>query len=281
MIAWITEPLSQEIVLRGILELTALGVVSGGLGCWIVLSGMSYSAESLAHGMLPGLVGAALLGVPLLLGGAAGLLVASISIALIARVPRLDADVGVSVVITALFGLGVLLGLSPQTPAGLNEILFGDVLGVSDLDIALAAGLGVVMVVVLAVLHPSLMAVGFDRLNARALGRSPAAFDVVLSLLLAAAALVAVQALGNLLVVAMLVGPAATARVLCDRMVAMMVVATLVAFAGSVAGLYLSYHGDVAAGASVTVAILALYVLALAWRAVTGLRAGRRAALAG
>ncbi len=281
MIAWITEPLSQEIVLRGILELTALGVVSGGLGCWIVLSGMSYSAESLAHGMLPGLVGAALLGVPLLLGGAAGLLVASISIALIARVPRLDADVGVSVVITALFGLGVLLGLSPQTPAGLNEILFGDVLGVSDLDIALAVGLGVVMVVVLAVLHPSLMAVGFDRLNARALGRSPAAFDVVLSLLLAAAALVAVQALGNLLVVAMLVGPAATARVLCDRMVAMMVVATLVAFVGSVAGLYLSYHGDVAAGASVTVAILALYALALLWRAAAGLRAGRRAALAG
>ena len=280
MIDWITEPLSQAIVVRGILELTALGVVSGGLGCWIVLSGLSYSAESLAHGMLPGLVGAALLGVPLLLGGAVGLLVASISIALIARVPRLDADVGVSVVITALFGLGVLLGLSPRTPAGLNEILFGDVLGVSDLDIGLAVGLGFVMVVVLAVLHPSLMAVGFDRLNARALGRSPATFDVVLSLLLAAAALVAVQALGNLLVVAMLVGPAATARVLCDRMVAMMAVATLVAFIGSVGGLYLSYHGDLAAGASVAVAILALYALALLWRAARSLRAGRRAAIA-
>lgn len=280
MIDWITEPLSHAIVVRGILELTALGVVSGGLGCWIVLSGLSYSAESLAHGMLPGLVGAALLGVPLLLGGAVGLLVASVSIALIARVPRLDADVGVSVVITALFGLGVLLGLSPQAPAGLNEILFGDVLGVSDLDIVLAVGLGFVMVVVLAVAHPSLLAVGFDRLNARALGRSPATFDIVLSLLLAAAVLVAVQALGNLLVVAMLVGPAATARVLCDRMVAMMVVATVVAFIGSVGGLYLSYHGDLAAGASVTVAILALYALAVLWRSAAGLRAGRRAALA-
>ncbi len=279
MIAWLTDPLTHGIVVRAMLELTLLGVVSGGLGCWIVLSGMSYSAESLAHGMLPGLVGAALLGVPLLVGGAVGLVIAALSIVVVARVPRLDSDVAVSVVVTALLGLGVLMGLSPRTPAGLGEILFGDVLGVSDLDIRLAAGLGAAIVVVLAVLHPTLMAIGFDRAGARALGRRPAPFDAVLAVLLAGATLVAVQALGNLLVVAMLVGPAATARVLCDRMAAMMLTATLVAFAGSVAGLYLSYHASVAAGASVTAAILTLYGLALLWRAATALR-GRRTAAA-
>jgi len=277
VIAWLTDPLAHGIVVRGILELTLLGVVSGGLGCWIVLSGTSYSAESLAHGMLPGLVGAALLGVPLLVGGAVGLVIAALSIVVVARVPRLDSDVAVSVVVTALLGLGVLMGLSPRTPAGLGEILFGDVLGVSDLDIGLAAGLGAVIVAVLVVLHPTLMAIGFDRAGARALGRAPAPFDVVLAVLLAGATLVAVQALGNLLVVAMLVGPAATARLLCDRMAVMMLTATLVAFAGSVAGLYLSYHASVAAGASVTVAILALYGLALLWRVATGVRARRTA----
>ena len=172
-------------------------------------------------------------------------------IALVGRVPRLDGDVAVSVVITSLFGLGVLLGLAPEVPAGLNGILFGDVLGVTDLDIALAAGLAVGVVAVLTVLHPSLLVTGFDRLNARALGRSPAALDVVLALLLAAATLVAVQALGNLLVVAMLVGPAATARLLTRRMAPMMITATAVAAGAAVAGLYASYHARVAAGAAV------------------------------
>jgi ABC-type Mn2+/Zn2+ transport system permease subunit len=280
MIAWLTDPLSHAIVVRGILELTLLGLVSGGLGCWIVLSGLSYSAESLAHGMLPGLVAAALLGVPVLLGGAVGLLVAALAIALVARVPRLDGDVAVSVVVTALLGLGVLMGLSPRTPAGLGQILFGDVLGVGGGELALAGGLALVTVVALAVLHPSLLAIGFDRGGASAAGRRPAPYDAVLAVLLAAATLVAVQALGNLLVVAMLVGPAATARLLCDRMAPMMLTATLVAFAGSVAGLYLSYHASVAAGASVTLMILALYVLALTWRTAfsRGSRRRRRAA---
>ena len=128
-----------------------------------------------------------------------------------------------SVVVTALLGLGVLLGLSPRTPAGLDEILFGDVLGVSDLDIGLAAGLGVVIVVVLAVLHPSLMAIGFDRAErARARALAGAVRRRARRCCWRGATLVAVQALGNLLVVAMLVGPAATARLLCDRMAAMM-----------------------------------------------------------
>ncbi len=276
MIDWLADPLGQQIVVRGIVELTLLGIVSGGLGCWIVLSGRSYSAESLAHAMLPGLVVAGLLGVPLLVGGGLGLLVGAVCIALVGRVPRLDGDVAVSVVITSLFGLGVLLGLAPEVPAGLRDLLFGDVLGVTDGDIALAGALAAIMVVVLAVTHHSLLAVGFDRLSARALGRSPAAFDILLAVLLAAATLVAVQALGNLLVVAMLVGPAAAARLLTRRMVPMMLTATAVAAGASVAGLYVSYHARLAAGASVTLALVAAFVLALVARAA--LEAGPRRA---
>jgi len=266
MIDWLLEPLRQGIVVRGVAELVLLGVVSGGLGCWIVFSGLSYSAESLAHGMLPGLVAAGILGVPILLGGAVGLLVAALAIALVARVPRLDPGSATSVVVTTLLGLGVLLGLSPSAPAGLDGILFGDVLGVSDADILLTAGLAVAVTGLLAVLHPSLLLVGFDRVNARALGRSPLAFDVVLALLLALATLVAVQALGSLLVVAMLVGPAASARLVSRRMAPMMVLATLVAALASVAGLWLSYHADVAAGASVTLALGGVFLVLLAGR---------------
>ncbi|MCU0312899.1 MAG: metal ABC transporter permease [Solirubrobacteraceae bacterium] len=268
MIDWLTDPLAQRIVLRGIAELTLLGVVSGALGCWVVLAGRSYSAESLAHAMLPGLVVASLLGFSLLLGGALGLLAGALGIALVGRLPRLDGDVAVSVVITSLFGLGVLLGLAPEVPAGLSDLLFGDVLGVTDADLVLTAALAVAMTAVLALVHHSLLAVGFDRLSAPALGRSPAAFDVLLALLLALATLVAVQALGNLLVVAMLIGPAASARLLCRRIVPMMALATAIAAGASVAGLYLSYHAELAAGASVTLALVAAFVLASLIRAV-------------
>ena len=277
LLHWLTDPLGSGLVLRGIAELTLLGVVSGGLGCWVIFSGLSYSAESLAHSMFPGLVLAALLGVPLVVGGAAGLLVAAIAIALVGRVPRLDPEVAVAVVISTLFGLGVLLGLSPSTPAGLNGILFGDVLAATDVDMVLAGSLGAVVLVVLALLHPTLLVVGFDRGNAAALGRSAGATEAVLGVLLAAATLVAVRALGNLLVVVMLVGPAATARLVTDRMASMMLAATGFAVFASIAGLYASYHAQVAAGAAVTGAIAVTFLLVLAGRSLVDLLVGARA----
>lgn len=276
MIEWITAPLQEQIVLRAIAELALLGVISGALGCWILLSGRSYSAESLAHAMLPGLVLAALLGVPLIVGGAAGLVAGAVLIALAGRLPRLDSDVAVSVVITTLFGAGVLIGLAPEVPAGLSDILFGDVLAVGNGDLFWTALVAVATVVLLTVLHPSLMTVGFDRMNAAAFGRNPAAFDVVLAVLLAAATLIAVQALGNLLVVTMLIGPAAAARLLTHRLVPMMLTAVSVAVLASVAGMYLSYHAGLAAGASVALALVAAFLLALAFRAAGDLVVGGR-----
>jgi ABC-type Mn2+/Zn2+ transport system permease subunit len=266
MIEWLLEPLREPIVARSLAELALLGLISGTLGCWIVLAGRAYSAESLAHSMLPGLVGAALLGLPLVLGGAIGLAVGASLIALVGRIKVLGSEVAVSVVITSLFGAGVLLGLAPTTPAGLNGILFGDLLAVGAGDIALAALYAAVVLIILFVLHEGLLVSGFDRLNARALGRSPAPLDLVLALLLAGATLVAVQALGNLLVVAMLIGPAATARLLTRRIGPMMLTAVAIAWVASLVGLYASYHAELAAGAAVTCALVLAFVVALLTR---------------
>ena len=236
---------------------------------------MSYSAESLAHGMLPGLVLAALTGLPLVVGGAAGLAVAAIAIALVGRVPRLDHDVAVSVVVTAMLGLGGLMALSPATPAGLGELLFGDVLGVTDGDLLLTGAAVVVTLVLLRALSAGLIACVFDPAAARLLGRSPGAYDAVLALLLALATLAAVQALGSLLVVAMLVGPAATARGVCHRVPAMMGVSIAVAAAAAVAGMYASYHARTGASASVTAAVAVIYALVVG--AAGGARRSARA----
>lgn len=257
------EPWRTGIDQRALAEVVLLGIVGGALGCWIIFYNLSYSTESLAHALLPGLVVAALAGIPLVVGGAAGLVVAALAIAAAARTPAIGRDTAVAVVVTGFLGLGALLALAPDTPAGLGALLFGDVLGVSETDLALAGALAVAVLAALRILHGRLLLVGFDRLNAPALGVRPAVVDAALLLLVAAALLVAVQGLGNLLVVAVLVGPAAAARAVTHRMPTMMAAAAAVAVLAGCGGLYLSYYARTAAGASIAAVIVATYVVAL------------------
>ena len=257
----ILEPWTEAIMQRALAEVALLGVVGGALGCWVVFYGLSYSAESIAHAMFPGLVLAVLLGLPLLLGAGVGVLVAAVAIAIFGRAPAIGRDTSVAVVISALFGLGVVLAFAPESPPGVQHLLFGDILGVSDLDLALAAGLAAVVLVALRLLHSQLLAVGFDRESARPLGGKPGLANVALLVLVGLATVVAVQGLGNLLVVAVLVGPAATARLLARRMVPMMALAAILALLAGVAGLYLSYYAGTAAGASVAGTMVAFYLL--------------------
>jgi ABC-type Mn2+/Zn2+ transport system permease subunit len=258
----ISDPWADPVGRRALLEVALLGVTGGALGCWIVFYQLSYSAESLAHALLPGLVLAALTGLPLLLGGAAGVLVAAVAVAAAGQVPAIGRDTAVAVVVTTLFGAGALLALSPSSPPGLQGLLFGDVLGVSDTDLALAGGLAALVLAALALLHPRLLAVGFDRLNAPGLGVRPIVVDVALLVLVALALLVAVQGLGNLLVVAVLVAPASAARLVARRMGPMMAASAAIAIVAGIGGLYLSYYAGTAAGASIAAVLVGAYLVA-------------------
>lgn len=258
----LSAPWEEGIDRRAFLEVCLLGLSGGALGCWIVFYELSYSAESLAHALLPGLVIAALAGIPLVLGAAGGVLVAALAVTAAARIPGIGRDTAVAVVVTGLFGLGALLALSPATPAGLGALLFGDILGVGDGDLLLAGALAAVVLGALRLLHPRLLLVGFDRTVAPGLGVSAAAVDAALLSLVALALLVAVQGLGTLLVVAVLVGPAAAARRLARRMPAMMGLSTAIAILAGCAGIYLSYYAGTAAGASIAGLIVACYVAA-------------------
>ena len=261
----LADPFAQALMRRALVEVLLLAAVGGALGCWVVLGGLSYSAESLAHGMLPGLVLAALAGVPLLLGGAAGILVAALAIALAGRIPgaeRIGRDDAVAVAVATLLGLGALLALSPATPLALGGLLFGDVLATTRGDLLAAAALVALVLVALALVHQRLLAVGFDRAGARALGISPLLADAVLLTLLALAVLVAVQGLGNLLAVAVLVAPAAAARLLARRFAPMLTLAVVLGALAGVGGLYLSYYARVATGPSIAGLLVATYLVA-------------------
>jgi ABC-type Mn2+/Zn2+ transport system permease subunit len=261
-------PWSESFMQLALAELVILGIVGSVVGCWILYYELAYSAESLAHALFPGLVGAALLGLPLLAGGAAGVAGAAAAVALVRRVPTLGADTAVAVVITSLFGLGVLLALTPATPPGLDALLFGDLLGVTRGDVAASGALAVAAGAVLVVLHRPLLLVGFDRTTARAFGSRPLLVDLALLGLIAVAIVIGVRALGNLLVLALLVGPPATARLFVHRMTRVMATAVGIAVVASLGGLYLSYYANLAAGASVAVVMVGTYVVALAARAV-------------
>ena len=144
------------------IEIVLVGGFCGALSFWIVSYRLSYAAESLAHGLLPGLVLAALAGAPLLLGAGAGVSAAAALVALAGRDERIGADTATAVVVTGAFGLGGLLALSPDAPARLEELLFGDPLGVGDSDLVAAMALALVGGAALLALHRPLCAVAFD-----------------------------------------------------------------------------------------------------------------------
>lgn len=268
MIEWLLDPLSYGFALRALLELALLGAVSGAVGCWVVLYGISYSAESLAHGMFPGLVGATLLGLPLLLGGAFGIIVAALLIALVSRYAEDSADTAIAVVVTTLFGLGALMALSPESPPGIHTLLFGNPLAVGTWQLIGTLSLGLAILALLWLAHDRLLAFGFDRTSGPAAGLPPGLVQALLLVLVAVTVLVGVGVLGNLLVAAILVGPAAAARLLANRMSSMIGLSVAIAVFAGFAGLYLSYYLQIAAGAAIVACLVAAYLIALAFAAL-------------
>jgi len=265
LLDFLLDPWRSGIGRNALLEVLLLGLFCGAFAFWVVSERLAYAGESLAHGLLPGLVIAALAGAPLQLGAAAGGGAAAVLIALAARDERIGPETGTAVAVTGLVGVGALLALSPDTPPRLAELLFGDPLGVSGSDLLAAAALLIAGGGALLALHRPLSALAFDGSGSRALGLRPGLLRLALLGLLAAALTVAVQGLGNLLALAALVAPAvAVRRHAASPARAMLAGAALAALAG-MAGIYASFHVGAAAGASVA---LALCLVALAGAAL-------------
>jgi ABC-type Mn2+/Zn2+ transport system permease subunit len=269
---FVLDPFRSGIDRRALLELALVGSLCGALGFWVLTERLAYGAESLSHGLLPGLVLAALAGAPLLLGAAGGALAAAALIAFAARDTRIGPDAGTAVAVTGLVGLGGLLALAPDSPQRLEELLFGDPLGVTDGDLAAAGVLVLLGGGALAALHRPLSALAFDATGAAAAGLRPALLRLALLTLLAAAVAVAVQGLGALLVLAVLIAPPVAVRSLARTPARAMLAGAAVAVLAAVIGMEVSFHAHSAAGASVALALCAAAALGAL------LRPSRRAA---
>ena len=256
------ELLHSGLLQRALVEVVVLGAASGALGVWLLHLRHAYAAESLAHAMLPGLVLASLAGAPLLLGAGGGVAVAALLIALAARDTRVGPEVAVGVTVTTAFGLGAVLALAPSVPARLGELLFGDLLGASTGDLVAAGALAALVAGALAVGHRSLCAAVFDPVAAPSLGVRPQRVELALLALLAVATVAAVQGLGNLLVFALLIAPAAAALRVGTSVRSQIALAAAFGAGAGVVGLVASAQLDIAAGAAVALAAVALYAVA-------------------
>jgi manganese/iron transport system permease protein len=276
MLDWLLAPLQYAFMVRGLLAALMVGGVCALLGTYVVLRGMAFFGDALAHAILPGIAVAYLLS-----GGAQGALFwgglvagagTAVGIGAISRGGQIKEDTAIGVIFAGMFALGVaLISTARNFSVDLTHFLFGNVLGVSTSDLWVTAGLTALVVLLVAAFYKEFLVISFDPVLAATL-RLPTQFLRYLLLVMIAVVIVtALQTVGIALTAAMLITPAATASMLTRRMPVMMAVgAGLGAFAGA-AGLYLSYYVNMASGPAVVLVATALFVLAFLFAPRRGL----------
>jgi ABC-type Mn2+/Zn2+ transport system permease subunit len=266
------KPLSYPFMVRGLLASLLVGTLCAVVGTYVVLRGMAFFGDALAHAILPGVAVAYLMGANLFWGALAMGLITALGIGYLSRRGQVKEDTAIGVVFAASFALGVaLLSTIKSYSVDLTHILFGDVLGVSNLDLALAAGLGVVVLLAVFLLYKELLVISFDPILAATLRLPTGVLQYLLLVIIALTIVVSLQTVGVALMVAMLVTPAAAAYLLTRRLWHMMVVAAAIGAVSSVTGLYLSFYISVASGPAVVLVCTAFFVLAFFFAPSRGL----------
>ena len=267
---WILEPFEVAFMQRALLGGVLVALICAVVGTWVVARGMAFLGEAMAHGMLPGVAVAALLGLPAVLGAAASAVVMTVGIGVINKRSRLSQDTTIGLLFVGMLALGVIIvSQSRSFAVDLTAILFGDVLAIRAADLAM---LGVALVAVLAIaalFHRSFVALAFDVRVASTLRLRPQLAQVVLVGLITLAVVASYQAVGTLLVVGLLIAPAVAAGHWMRRLPHIMALAAALGALSILAGLLLSWHGGYAAGASIAITAVLLVALSGVIRALT------------
>ncbi|RZT58477.1 manganese transport system permease protein [Microcella alkaliphila] len=247
------EPFTYEFMLRALAATTIAAVVCAVLSCWLVLIGWSLMGDAVAHAVLPGVVLAYLVGAPFAIGALVFGLLAVLLIGVVRDTSRIKEDAAIGIVFTSLFALGIVLVSITPSQIDLGHIVFGNILGVGPADLLQIAIIGAIALSLLIVKRRDLTLFAFDPAHAHSIGLSPRRLSALLLGLLALTAVVGLQIVGVVLVVALLIIPGATARLLTDRIQRMLVIAPLIAAASSLVGVAASYYLDIASGGAVVV----------------------------
>jgi manganese transport system permease protein len=259
---FLLEPLGYDFMVRALLTSVLAATVCALLSCWLVLIGWSLMGDAVSHAVLPGVVLAYVVGAPFALGAIVFGVLAVVLIGAVRSPGRIREDAAIGIVFTVLFALGLVLISVTPSQTDLAHIVFGNILGVSPGDLIQVAILAVVAIAVLLIKRRDLTLYAFDPTHAHAIGLSPRLLGAVLLGVLAVTAVVALQVVGVVLVVALLIIPGATAFLLTERFGRMLVIAPVTAAASAVVGIYLSYWLDVASGGMIVLVQGVLFTLA-------------------
>jgi ABC-type Mn2+/Zn2+ transport system permease subunit len=274
--AYLTDPWQSEFMVRSLLALIMVSVVCAVMGSFVVVKGMAFIGDALAHASFGGVAAAFVLGGNIYLGAAVAAILTSLGIVFVSRRAGLRFDTAIGVIFVGAFALGIAI-VSRQEGyiVDLFSFVFGNVLGVGKGDLLLIAAVGATVLVLVAVFYKELLFTAYDPAMAAAAGLPVAAMQYGLLALIALTIVISLKAVGIVLVVAMLVTPAATAQLLVRRLHLIMAVGAGVGIVSSVVGLYLSYHADVAASAAVVLTATVIFLLTFLLsprRGILGLR---------
>lgn len=276
LINWFTDPFAFSFMRHALLEVLLMGALTGALGAYVVVRGLAFIGDALSHAVFPGIVIAFLIGQNFLVGGLIFGLLVSFGIGAASRDRRISEDTAIGVFFAGAFALGVTLISAQRTYAkDLASFLFGNVLGVSTADLVTTVIMGGAVVLVVVLFYKELLLNAFDPTMAAAVGYPTFALDLLLLALITVTIIVSLPAVGNILVLAMLVTPAATARLVVVRFRSLVLLGAALGALDGVAGLFIAYRANVAAGGTIVLTATAVFALV----ALLSPRAGLRRAL--
>lgn len=273
LLEWLSSPWQYPFMVRGFLATLIVGVVCAVVGSYIVLRGMAFFGDALAHAILPGIAAGYLVSggarEPLFWWALLSAVLASLGIGAVSKGARLREDTAIGIVFAGMFALGIaLISTVRSYSVDLAHFLFGDVLGVSNRDLLLSALFGGLILLVILALYKEFLVLTFDPLLAVTLRMPARLLEYLLLVVIALAIVVSLQTVGIALMVAMLVTPAAAAYLLTRRLPRMMALAVAIACFSGVVGLYISYYSGIASGSVIVLTATAVFILAWAGRAV-------------
>lgn len=263
---WLFEPLSASFVQRAVIGGVLVAVFCAVVGTWVVVRGMAFLGDAMAHGLLPGIAIASLLGGNLIVGAAVSAAATAAGVSVITRNRRVSQDTAIGLLFVVMLSLGVILVSSAGSFAvDLTGTLFGDVLAVGTDDILVLSIVGVVVLAAAAINHRAFTAVAFNPQKAASLGLHPRRTHFILLCLITLAVAASFQVVGTLLVFGLLIAPPAAALVWAKSIRTVMVLGAAIGSASVIAGLWISWYASTAAGATIAlVAALSYFISALA-----------------
>ena len=267
MIDYIVEPFQYSFMVRALIVSVLVGVMCPVLGAYVITRGRAFMGDALAHSVLPGMVVAFLLGIsPFYAAVPTGILVA-LSMGSVARRTGVSEDTSIGIIFAGMFALGlVMLSSADNINVNIEDLLLGQVLGVSQTDVYVSLALAAAVLVGLYAFHRQLIYTTFDPVGAKVVGIKTGFVEYVLLALLALVIVIGIQAAGIVLVMAMLITPAATAYLIAKRFVEVMMIGALIGAISAVVGLYLSFHVDLPSGPAMALVATAAFAIAALWK---------------